>query len=90
MYNCLMQSIPETNRPFFQEYDFEQLDHSTDGDLVIERLLAYRNRDEVRWLIKVLWRTRLRKWLSEAGARRASPDGVTDYGVSFGCGRLRA
>lgn len=65
-----MQSIPETSRPFFQEYDFEQLDPQRDGDLVIERLLAYGNRDEVRWLIGCYGKTRLRKWLSEAGARR--------------------
>ena len=64
-----MQSIPETARPFFQEYDFEQIDPERDGDLVIERLLAYGNREEVRWLLKHYGQARLRNWLSEAGTR---------------------
>ena len=42
-----MQSIPETTGPFFQEYNFEDLDPEGDRDLVIERLLAYGNREEV-------------------------------------------
>lgn len=49
LYNCFVQSIPETNLPFFQEYNFERLDPERDGNLVIERLLTYGNRDEVRW-----------------------------------------
>jgi hypothetical protein len=70
LYNYSMQSIPETSRPFFQEFDFERLDPERDGDLVIERLLAYGNRDEVSWLIKQYGQAHLRKWLSEAGARK--------------------
>lgn len=65
-----MQSIPETTLPFFQEYDFERLDPERDGDLVIERLLAYGNRDEVRWLLGHYGQARLQHWLSESGTRR--------------------
>ena len=65
-----MQTIPETSRPFFQEYDFEQLDPQRDGDLVIERLLAYGNREEVRWLISHYGKVRVRGWLAETGVRR--------------------
>jgi hypothetical protein len=50
--NCLMQPIPVTAQPFFQEYDFKQIDPDRDADLVIERLLAFGNRDEVRWLVR--------------------------------------
>jgi hypothetical protein len=67
-----MQSIPETALPFFQEYDFERLDPERDGDLVIERLLAYGNRDEVRWLLRHYGQARVQHWLSEAGTRRLS------------------
>ena len=65
-----MQSIPETTRPFFQEFNFEHLDPERDGDLVIERLLAYGNRDEVRWLLRHYGQVHIRKWLFEAGAPR--------------------
>jgi len=51
LYNYFMQSIPETAQPFFQEYEFERLNLERDGDLIIERLLAFGNRDEVRWLL---------------------------------------
>jgi hypothetical protein len=70
LYNCFMQSIPETALSFFQEYDFERLDPERDGDLVIERLLAYGNRDEVHWLLKHYGQCRVQQWLSEAGTRR--------------------
>lgn len=70
LYNCFMQSIPETALPFFQEYDFEHLDPERDSDLVIERLLGYGNRDEVRWLLKHYGQVRVQRWLSESGKRR--------------------
>jgi len=65
-----MPVIPETARPFFQEYHFERLDPERDGDLVIERLLAFGNREEVRWLLKQYGERRVRGWLSESGARQ--------------------
>jgi hypothetical protein len=70
LYNCFMQFIPKTARSFFQEFDFEQIDAERDGDLIIERLLAYGNRNEVRWLLKQFGPARIRKWLSEGGVRR--------------------
>ena len=65
-----MHSIPETALPFFQEYDFERLDAERDRDLVIERLLAYGNRNEVSWLLRNYGWACVRRWLSESGARR--------------------
>ena len=65
-----MQSIPETALPFFQVYYFERLDPEREGDLVIERLLAYGNRDEVRWLVRHYGQACIQHWLSETGARR--------------------
>jgi hypothetical protein len=70
LYNSFVQSIPKTALPFFQEYDFEHLDPERDGDLIIERLLAYGNRDEVRWLLRHYGRARVQRWLSEAGPQR--------------------
>ena len=65
-----MQSIPETARPFFQEYNFAEIDPERYGDLVIERLLSFGNRTEVRWLLNYYGQARVRSWLSEAGVRR--------------------
>jgi hypothetical protein len=70
LYNCFVQSIPESTLPFFQEYDFERLDPQRDSALVIERLLAYGNRDEVRWLLQTYGQARVQGWLSESGSRR--------------------
>jgi hypothetical protein len=70
LYNCFMVSIPESALPFFQEYDPEHLDPERDGDLVIERLLAYGNREEVRWLLAQYGLPRVQGWLSESGLRR--------------------
>ena len=65
-----MQSIPETARPFFQEFDFDRIDPERSGDLIIERLLAFGNRDEVSWLLKHYGQVRVQRWLSESGIRR--------------------
>lgn len=65
-----MQSIPGTAQPFFQEYEFERLDLERDGDLIIERLLALGNRDEVSWLLRYYGRDNVRQWLSESGTQR--------------------
>jgi hypothetical protein len=65
-----MKSIPKTTLSFFQEYEFERLDPERDGDLVIERLLAYGNRNEVHWLLGHYGQSRVQRWLSETGKRR--------------------
>lgn len=64
-----MQAIPESTRPFFQEYDFGRIDPGRDSDLVIERLLAYGNREEVRWLLGHYGHKRVRGWLTASGRR---------------------
>jgi len=65
-----MVSIPESALLFFQEYDPGHLDPERDGDLVIERTLAYGNREEVRWLLAQYGLPRVQDWLSESGLRR--------------------
>ena len=65
-----MQSIPETAKPFFQEFEFKRLDLERDGDLIVERILAFGNRDEVRWLLWHYGQDNVRRWLSESGTLR--------------------
>ena len=67
-----MQFIPKTARPFFQEFDLDQINLQRDGDLISERLLAFGNRDEVSWLLKQYGPGRIREWLSRDGVRRLS------------------
>jgi hypothetical protein len=63
-------SLPDSLRPCFQEYDFDQLDPDRDGELIIERTLAYGNRTELRWLFALYGRTRVTDWVKRLGGRR--------------------
>ncbi len=62
--------IPRSLAPCFQEYDLERLDPQQHGDLIIERLLAYGNRRELRWLFDYYGWTRITAWVERLGARR--------------------
>jgi hypothetical protein len=62
--------IPRSLAPCFQEYDLEALDPAQHGDLLIERVLAYGDRRELRWLFGRYGRSRAREWVRQSGARR--------------------
>ena len=62
--------IPESARPFFQEYDFASLNLEQHAGLIIERILAYGNRFEAHWLAQTYGMDALRAWLVEHGAGR--------------------
>jgi hypothetical protein len=62
--------IPVSTAPFFQKYRFETLDAEADGSLVIERILALGNREELGWLFHYYGCERIKNWVSENGARR--------------------
>jgi hypothetical protein len=72
MYYVPMQttSIPQSLAPFFQEYRLNDLDPERAAPTIIERTLAYGNRDEVRWLLRYYGQIRVQHWLSETGASR--------------------
>jgi len=63
-------AIPPSAAPFFQEYDFTHLDLQEHADLIIERILAYGNRAELRWLVQAYGWQRVRGWVEQRGARR--------------------
>lgn len=63
-------AIPPSTRPFFQEYNFLSLDSQANAPLVMERLLAYGNRAEVRWLFQEYGKERLKAWVRQAGVQR--------------------
>jgi hypothetical protein len=64
------KGIPESLAPCFQEYVFDTLDLERDHDLIIERALAYGNRDEVRWLIDRFGHGDVADWVAQEGQRR--------------------
>ncbi len=62
--------IPSSTAPFFQEYDFHKLDVRLHASLIIERILAYGSRAEVRWLLDTYGRDQVREWVAQSGVKR--------------------
>ena len=63
-------SLPASTAPFFQEYDFSALDPARHAALIIERVLAFGNRAEVKWLIETMGKKGIREWLVQSGRQR--------------------
>ncbi len=61
------QQISISIAPFFQEYNFSTLDVRLHAELIIERILAYGNRAEVRWLIQTYGRAEICQWMEQQG-----------------------
>jgi len=64
------KQIPATARPFFQEYNLDLLDIDQHAHLIIERILAYGNRAEVRWLLDAFGRDQVCDWVTRSGINR--------------------
>jgi hypothetical protein len=65
--SAMQTQIPQTLKPFFQEYTFENLDSELHAELVIERTLAWGNRAELRWLFERYGRERVAEWVWRKG-----------------------
>ncbi len=78
--------IPRSLTPCFQEYDLEALDPAKDGHLILERVLAYGNRQELRWLFAQYGRPRIMDWVQQWGARRLPWRRYTLWCVMLGLG----
>lgn len=61
----MLQSIPATLAPFFQEYDLETLDPQTAAPLIIERTLEFGNRAEIHWLFTEYTRAQVTDWFNQ-------------------------
>jgi len=53
-----------------QEYDLERLEPAQHGDLLIERVLAYGDRRELRWMFERFGHARVIGWVQQHGNRR--------------------
>jgi hypothetical protein len=62
--------LPRSLSAAFQEYDIEQLNPAQHRNLIIERVLAYGNQVEVKWLFETYNAAQIKKWLARSGARR--------------------
>ena len=56
-------SIPVSMAPFFQEYDLASLDLERSSHTIIERVLQYGNRSEIRWLFKIYPAQQITAWV---------------------------
>ena len=70
--SSVRKQIPSSAKPFFQEYNADLLDVDAHAPLIMERILAYGNREEVRWLINTYGRDQVRGWVLQTGASRLS------------------
>lgn len=62
-----MQPIPLTLAPFFQEYDLAALNPQKDSHTIIERVLQFGNRAELRWLFKTYSQEQIVEWVKRFG-----------------------
>jgi squalene cyclase len=65
--------LPEGLKPYFQEYDPDDLDLTRDAELILQRTLEFGTWDEVRWLFKVYGAKRIRTFLRQKGERWLRP-----------------
>lgn len=66
----MASSIPRSLAPFLPEYDLEQLDAQAAAPLLIERVLQYGNRFELRWLFALYPRQQIVAWVERYGRDR--------------------
>ena len=64
-----MAQVPLSLAPFFQEYDLSKLIPERDAHTIIERVLQFGNRAEIKWLFSVYSKdtisTWVRRWASQ-------------------------
>lgn len=65
--------IPARLKPYFQEYDIEQLDFVQDANLVIYRTIEFGTWDEIRWLFQLYGLKRIRLFVRRYGERLLKP-----------------
>lgn len=67
------QPIPHSLKPYFQEYDFADLNLRRDANLIIQRTLEFGDWEEIRWLFRVYNRRRIQRFLRQHGERWLTP-----------------
>lgn len=65
--------IPLSLKPYFQEYDLNDLELVRDANLIIQRTLDFGTWDEIRWLFGLYGVKRIRLFLREHGEQWLKP-----------------
>lgn len=65
-----MSTIPISLKPFFQEYDISKLTPETDSFTIIERVLQFGNRQEIKWMFDTYSQEKIFLWLTQYGDER--------------------
>ncbi len=65
--SLITDQLPLSLKPFFQEYDFTQLNVQSSAATIIERVLVYGNRSEIRWLFQVYSHQQIKAWIKQWG-----------------------
>ena len=65
-----MQPIPLSLAPFFQEYDITKLTPENNSHTIIERVLQFGNRVEIKWLFTVYSQEIIISWIGRFGEER--------------------
>jgi hypothetical protein len=65
-----MNSIPLSLKPFLQEYDISKLNPDKDSFTIIERVLQFGNRQEIKWMFYTFSREKVFLWLKQYGNER--------------------
>jgi uncharacterized protein DUF6922 len=74
----MLQPIPATLAPFFQEYDLKKLRIEQDASTILERTLRFGTRSELRWLFATYSRNQIADWVRKWGRL-----GLTEPHLSF-------
>lgn len=62
-----MNIVPDSLAPFFQEYDITTLVPERDSHTIIERVLQFGNRAELRWLFRAYSEIEISNWVRKFG-----------------------
>ncbi|KXK15833.1 MAG: hypothetical protein UZ14_CFX002000270 [Chloroflexi bacterium OLB14] len=62
-----MSAIPISLKPFFQEYDINKLSAEKDAHTIIERVLQFGNRQEIKWLFSTYASKSIIEWINQFG-----------------------
>lgn len=64
--------IPKRLGPYFQEYDFRELNLERDANIIIQRTLEFGTISEIQWLFRVYGKARVKQFVRELGERGLS------------------
>lgn len=76
-----LNPIPSSLAPFFQEYDFAALNPQKDSHTIIERVLQFGNRAEIRWLFETYPNEEIKQWVIKFGNEKLPQPHLTFWKV---------